>query len=267
MPYEHHPRSFSPLSLFLTTTTDAEGKFVFERVPPISVEVYHEPKVRDSRVGVIAMAQTTKLVLQPGETRSLSLGGKGRPVTGRIVAKDYEGKIDWRADVQTMETLVPNPPELPDLRAASKQFGETSRAADTDAEKAAARASFEHERSEMIQKTKAFYATDAGREHHFAKKRYALNFYQDGSFRVEDVPGGKYTLKVGLREGSGEGSSRYAAPMIAEVEKEIEVPASPGGRSDEAFDFGTIEMPSRPVLKAGKGRAGLRGQPTESIID
>jgi peroxiredoxin/uncharacterized GH25 family protein len=253
IPYEYHPRSSPPLSIFLNTTTDAAGKFQFERVPPIAVEVYHEPKVRDSRMGMTAMAQTTKLLLQPGETRLLTLGGKGRPVTGRMVVNDYEGKIDWRADAHMMETLVPNPPELPDLLSASRQFGESMRAASTDEERAAARASFDRQHEEMIRKTRAFYATDAGREYHFAKKRYALNFAQDGSFRIEDVPGGKYTLTMDLREGSGDSpSSRFSAPRIGEVQKEIEVPASSGGRSDEAFDLGSIEVQSRRPLKTGK---------------
>jgi hypothetical protein len=202
------------------------------------------------------MAQTTKLLLQPGETRLLTLGGKGRPVTGRIVVKGYDRSIDWRADLHMLETLVPNPPELPDFLEHSRQYyRETARAASTDEEKAAARASFDRQQQELIQKTKAFYASDAAWEYQFAKKRYALNFAQDGSFRIEDVPGGKYTLKVELREGSGEGPSRYSAPRIGGVEKEIEVPASPGGRSDERFDLGTIEIQARQVVKTGKAAA------------
>jgi len=256
IPYGHHPRPSPPLNIYFNTTTDAEGKFLFARVPLIAVEVYHEPKVRDSRTGPTPMAQTTKLLLQPGETRLLTLGGKGRPVTGRIVVKGYDRSIDWRADLHMLETLVPNPPELPDFLEHSRQYyRETARAASTDEEKAAARASFDRQQQELIQKTKAFYASDAAWEYQFAKKRYALNFAQDGSFRIEDVPGGKYTLKVELREGSGEGPSRYSAPRIGGVEKEIEVPASPGGRSDERFDLGTIEIQARQVVKTGKAAA------------
>ncbi len=46
-------------------------------------------------------------------------------------------------------------------------------------------------------------------------------------------------------------STRYR-DIATELQKEIEVPASPGGRSDEAFDLGTIELKSRQSLKAGK---------------
>ena len=112
-------------------------------------------------------------------------------------------------------------------------------------------------RDESIAKQRAFYATEKGREYYFRNKRYALNFAQDGSFRVEDVPGGNYRLRVDLREG-GESPMRYSAPQIAHLEKEFEVPESPGGRSDEPFDLGKIELQGRKVPTAGKAApAGL----------
>jgi peroxiredoxin/protocatechuate 3,4-dioxygenase beta subunit len=251
LPYEHHPNTFGPLNLFLTTTTDSEGKFVFERVPPIAVEIYHEPKVRDRRNGTIAQSQTTKFSLKPGEKRELMLGGKGRPVVGRVAVNGYEGKIDWRADVQNLELVVREPVDLADFRAISKDYSDAFRAAKTEEEKKAARAELDRRQKETSEKQKAFYATDAGRQYHFAKRRYALNFSQDGSFRVEDVPGGKYTLKIDLRE-AGDGPSRFSAPKIGDLTREIEVPDSPGGRSDEPFNLGTLEMQARNALKTGK---------------
>ena len=251
VPYADHPRSFPALGLYLRTTTDGDSKFVFERVPPIAVEVYHEPKVRDSRNGTIAMSQTTKFSLEPGETHEMTLGGKGRPVIGRFVVNGYEGRIDWRADVHNLELIIPEPPELPDHKAISKQFSEAYGAAKTEDEKKAARAELDRRSKEMTEKQRAFYAGEAGRQYHFAKRRYALNFAQDGSFRVEDVPGGKYSLRIDLRE-AGDGPSRFSAPKIGDLTKEIEVPNSPDGRSDEPFDLGVLELQARNALKAGR---------------
>jgi peroxiredoxin len=248
IPYEDYPREWPALSLFVDTTTDKEGRFVFERVPPMEVEVYHSPKARDKIEGPVPMAQTTKLWLKPGETRQLTLGGKGRPVVGHIVIKGYDGEIDWRAELQTMESIVPEPPDLPDLKRITKDLNDTVHAAKTQDEKAAAWDEYDRRREEAIQKLKAFYATEAGRQCVFAKRRYALNFAQDGSFRVEDVPGGKYTLNLQLREGGGE---VFGAPTIATMHKEIEVPDSPGGRSDEPYDLGAIGVQSH-LLKSGK---------------
>ena len=244
LPYQYHPRGFPPLGLYLNTTTDNEGRFVFERVPPIAVEVYHEPKVRDSRTGATAMSQTTKFTLKPGETRQLTLGGKGRAVIGRLTVNGYRGKINWRADVHSLELIVPEPPELPGFKASSTQFNEAMRTAKSDAEKSAARADYE---KKMAEKQQAFYATDAGRQYHFAKCRYALNFSQDGSFRIEDVPSGKYSLRIDLREGEGDSPSRFSAPRIAELNKEIQVPESPEDHHDEPLDLGNIELVARAV--------------------
>jgi peroxiredoxin len=251
VPYANHPRSFPPLGLFLRTTTDQEGEFVFERVPPMAVEVYHEPKVRDSRTGSIAMSQTTRFSLKPGEKREVTLGGKGRPVIGRVAVNGYEGRIDWRADVQSLELIVPEPAGLPDLQAFYKEFNKSHEAAKTEDEKKAVRAELERRHKEAEDQRRAYYASEAGRQHHFAKRHYALNFAQDGSFRVEDVPGGRYSLRVDLRE-PGDGPSRYSAPKIGDLTKEIEVPDSPGGRSDEPFDVGVLQMQARNAVKAGK---------------
>jgi peroxiredoxin len=251
VPYEHHPRDFAAVQFYLNTTTDADGKFIFERVPPAHVEVYHEPKVRDSRTGTIPMAQTTKFTLRADETRHVTLGGKGRPVVGKIVVEGYEGKINWRADVQTLETIVPDPEGIPNFRTLSQEFSANMRAAETDQEKAALQAEFNRTREAAVKKLKEFYATKDGRALYFRNKRYALNFSQDGAFRIEDIPGGRYKLKVDLREGDGD-AMRYSKPLIANLEKEIEVPDSPGGRTDEPYDLGEIAMPARASMKAGK---------------
>ena len=77
-----------------------------------------------------------------------------------------------------------------------------------------------------------------------------MNFSQDGSFRIEDVPGGKYSLRIELHEPGG--SQPFNQPLIGTLTREIVVPDSPGGRSDEAFDLGALEMTARHSLKAGK---------------
>lgn len=252
LPYAHHPRPFPPLGLHLNTVTDAEGRFVFEQVPPVDVEVYHSPKVRDRAFGTTPMSQTTKMTLTPGETHRVTLGGQGRPVIGRFVVKDYDGEIDWHADVHMMELVVPPASDLPEMRAIMEKFNEAFGAAETDEQKRALQTEREKRMEEVTAKTREFYASDAGREHHFKKRRYALKFSPDGSFRIEDVPGGQYSLRLDLREPGGDGPARISAQRIAFLQKEFEVPDSPGGRSDEPFDVGVIELQARPSLTAGK---------------
>ncbi len=251
VPYEYHPRNFAPLSLFLTTQTDAEGRFAFERVPPINVQVSHSPKVRDVTVGTIPESQTTKFSLQPGERKTLALGGQGRPVTGQLIVSGYDGTIDWRADVYNLELILPPTDEFPDLMALSREQSANIQAADSDEEKQRLIEEMRRSREEALAKQRAFYQTKKGQEYYFQSRRYALNFAADGSFRVEDVPGGQYRLRVDLREGGG-GPMRFSAPLIASLQKELEIPDSPGGRSDEPFDLGKIELQAKKVLSAGK---------------
>jgi peroxiredoxin len=250
VPYQHHPRSFPPLNLHLQTLTDGEGQFTFERVPPINVQVYHSPDVTDGKTGITPMSQTTSFALQPGETKTLTLGGRGRPITGQLVVNGYEGKIDWRSDVHILDSVLPPTKRLPDMVALSRERSAKIRAADSDEEKKRLVAEMQKEQEAATAEHRAFYASEKGREYYFKNHRYVLNFTQDGRFRVEDVPGGKYRLRVDLREGGG--GMPFNAPRIANLEKEFEIPESPDGRTDEPFDLGKIEMQARKALTVGK---------------
>jgi thiol-disulfide isomerase/thioredoxin len=249
-PYAYYPRNVPPLSLFLHARTDGEGKFVFERVPPIAVEISHQPNVRDSSTGIIAESQTTDLALQPGETSHPVLGGKGRPVTGKLAVRGYDGPIDFRNDVQTIENVVPPPAALPDLTAISKAFARKYHSLTNDDERKAALLENQAEWAAAQEKERAFYQSDAGQQYLFSQHRYVLNFSQDGSFRIEDVPAGTYTLQIELHEAGG--NQPFNQPVIAGLEKQIIVPDSPGGRSDKPYDLGTLRVLSHHVLKAGK---------------
>jgi thiol-disulfide isomerase/thioredoxin len=266
IPYADYPRDFPPLNLYLNTRTDAEGKFVFERVPPIVVSLNHQPKVRDSSTGTIPQSQTTGLTLVPGETRHVTLGGKGRPVIGRLVVIGYDGQINYRSDVQSIETIVPPPAGLPDLMEMSQEFAAKARSLDNDEARKVAQDEFQKQRDTAMKKTRAFYQTEAGRDYYFSKHRYALNFATNGVFRIEDVPGGKYNLRIELHEAGG--GQPFNQPLIGSLTKEFVVPDSPDGRSDEAFDLGALEMTTRHSLKAGKPAPDfavktLDGQPLE----
>ena len=202
-------------------------------------------------MGMVPVSQDTKLVLEPGKTHELILGGKGRPVIGKMVVEDHEGEINWRADVHSLQTVVPQPEGLPDHNTLFSSVREKMAKAKTPEEQKEVQVEMQKVQEEFGRKQREFYATKDGRKHHFAQQRFALNFAQDGTFRVEDVPGGTYMLRVDLRE-AGEGMNRFAAPHIAFIQREIDVPESAGGRSDEPYDLGTIVMMPSGGVKPGK---------------
>jgi hypothetical protein len=56
--------------------------------------------------------------------------------------------------------------------------------------------------------------------------------------------------------------------MIANLQKQIEVPDSPGGRSDEPFDLGTIELRRNKLSNPAKQVPVSKSKPrrSESIL-
>lgn len=67
-----------------TTLTDSNGRFDFDRLPPIagSILAYLGPW-EDS---VLTSSQAVPLDLQPGDHKTITLGGKGTTVNGKVVA-------------------------------------------------------------------------------------------------------------------------------------------------------------------------------------
>jgi thiol-disulfide isomerase/thioredoxin len=199
-------------------------------------------------MGTIPLSQSTSFALQPGESKTITIGGLGRPVLGKVVVNGYDGKINWRSDAYTIESILPPPDGIPDVITLSREWSAKIQSADSDEEKKRLIEQMRKAQAEATAKQTAFYRTDKGRDYYFQNRRFCLNFADDGTFRIEDVPGGKYRLRMDLREG-GAGPMRYSSPAIAHIEKELEIPDSPGGRSDDPFDVGTIEMQARKVLK------------------
>jgi len=152
--------------------------------------------VREEGLGAIPESQTVRLSLNPGATREIVLGGKGRPVIGRIVVNGYERRINWRNDVHSMDLIVPEPTGLPTWEVLDKEYSEALSAAKTDEERTAVKTRNEQRRKALVAQWQAFYSSEAGRQYWLAAHRYVLNFSRDGSFRIEDVPGGKYRLAI-----------------------------------------------------------------------
>lgn len=73
-------------------------------------------------------------------------------------------------------------------------------------------------------------------------RHFAFKIQPDGSFRVEDVPSGKFELMVWAEE-----SPLHAAPgrrprQTSSYRAEVDIPAPSVGRLDELFDLGTLQL-------------------------
>jgi thiol-disulfide isomerase/thioredoxin len=240
-PDAYYPRRFPPYAISVETTTDSAGRFVFPRVPPVDVKVFHAPKLGRGQARLVPITQITNLTLTAGATRATTLGGQGRPVMGRVVLKNYDKPIDWQDQVFWIDSLAPAPSDCPNFDAISNVFHLDMKAARNAEEKEAAQARYLAEQERVSRQLGAYYSSPAGRQYWFSKRSYVLRCARDGSFRIDDVPGGKYQLTIDPRELDDKRGQRKS-PLLAWRRQEIDVPVSPGGRSDTPLDLGVITM-------------------------
>jgi beta-lactamase regulating signal transducer with metallopeptidase domain/protocatechuate 3,4-dioxygenase beta subunit len=186
----------------LFVQADAEGKFVFPTVPP------GEYRVILAQTGSAnGESQSVMVIVHAGETTPVQLGGRGRPVTGRIVAAGADSPIDWKNARGTLKLKVPDVPQ-PDPRdvVAYPKWSQTEE------------------------------AKQWGRAQH----SYPVAIASDGSFRVDDIEVGTYVLTITLR--ILDPAQPIAPSKTYTLAKEFTVGEIPGGRSDNSMDLGTLTL-------------------------
>ena len=157
------------LPLDLSAPVSAAGRFVFERVP--AGEYWIE---RAYPGGVVARGAGpgVSVTVRAGEATSVRLGGRGRPIVGKVALVAPHPPLRWKNGRHTLETL-PGP----------------------------------------------------------ERRSYPVEFAADGSYRVEDVPAGKYLLKI-----------QMAGFPDNTLRREVIVPEIPGGRTDSPLNLGTMTI-------------------------
>jgi beta-lactamase regulating signal transducer with metallopeptidase domain/thiol-disulfide isomerase/thioredoxin len=217
----------------IQTTTDDQGRFVFERVPAGPATVAMQVKLSPNMTGY---SQSTFVEVKAGETVRVELGGKGRPVVGKVsIPEALKGKVNWAMSNTSMAPQVNFPqPKLPDDWAKM-----TNEARQTFYD--AWRKTPEGQAAEKMQRE---------------MKWYAVRIEGDNTFRVDDVLAGKYQLSVSVQDPNSE--NRWGGEMIAQGGLNFVVPEMPGGRSDEVLDVGTLELKPMVRLKVGDRAPALK---------
>src|SRR5262249_14247698 len=155
---------------------------VFDQVPPGERRVCLQYKLNDRELGRSATSHDVPVTVTPGETKEVIIGGDGRRVVGRIVTLGAEpGDIDWRRDVQVLQSRVVFPEEISTPSDTPKM---------TDEERRKAWQIYR-------EKQAAFWRSEEGRRMERNQRNYVLLFDSDGSFHIDNVRPGDYTLYVG----------------------------------------------------------------------
>jgi hypothetical protein len=220
-PYEWYPRELPGYSISLRTRTEADGEFVFERVPPLMMELSHSPMLSDKAPEPIEKTQNRRLLLKPGETRRVQLGGVGRPVIGKIVVEGYAGPINWNSPAIAMESIDEDAPSAAGL---------TNMLARLQAND---EAGYQKARREYAMANRNYYGSEKGLERLLEERRYLLQFGEDGVFAAYDVPAGKYRVRWVLK-----GKRK----VVTDAETVIEVKEGPAGSPREPMDLGEIRL-------------------------
>jgi peroxiredoxin len=161
--------------------------------------------------------------VEPGKTATVTIGGTGRPVVGRIaMPEDARTRATggWTfGHLSLSSDWLPLPPYPQDRMEMEEEWWLQQRA--------------------TLQKRLEEMPTP-----------YQVATFQpqpDYSFRIDDVPAGTYMLTVQIYGPASSGQP----DMIGVVHRTIEVPATPDGPSDEPLDLG--ELPLSVGKKANPG--------------
>ena len=158
---------------FFSIETDSEGRFEFERLPPITGMVHASPGPwRDSP---LTSSQSVTLELKPGENQTITLGGNGIAITGKVIAAGRSSaplNKNWSLNyLIRREGGIELPADFPKL-------------------------SFDF--SGPIQ-TSWFLDPNFGRWL-LTRQKYTVKLAPDGLLRVSGVPTGTYDLVLQLYE-------------------------------------------------------------------
>jgi hypothetical protein len=202
------------------TKTDVEGRFRFPKVPSGPLAVCRFFNFNRNRIGPVGMSHSREVIVPPGGTAEVKIGGDGRTLIGRLaLSADLPGH-DWRDDLQS---LVQKGSDRPVLRPTSN-FDVLE--------------GFHHELE----------------RYNASVQKYFLEIESDGSFRIEDVPPGEYNLELQVTQPissnpdlpSGPESLFHRRPL-GKCSIAVTVPQS--GSSD-GLDLATITIPLDPAALA-----------------
>lgn len=202
-------------------TTGKDGRYIFERVFPGDVGIERRIIFMvDEGAQEVTSAVRTHTTLFAGKTTTLDLGGTGRAVVGQLVPPaEFKEKVLWNfATVNARVDLEPPPPapEPP-----------------TDVGNDPKKRQVWWSNWMKSPGGRAWYAAyQSFQDIQRKSTSVTATVTKDGTFRIDDVPPGKYVLSVGFNE--------HAAGHLRG--HEFSVPPVESGRDAKKVDLGVLTL-------------------------
>lgn len=266
---EEFPPTLPRIGFHYFGQSDEKGRFVFRRVVPGRYRLAHAERIRLGNGMSTGYSVYSKLVsAESGEKKVITLGGTGRAVVGRIETTPELKKLLEQGNQRAQISAdVPRPKydelEIPaQMQAIRDKFeAEVNKVkGDPEKVKAVIEAFGEQQKkwmeTEEGQKFMVIAKEFQEKERDAAQARekvveqwrienaellnssFAGAIKKDGSFRIEDVPAGNWTLRVDLYPLDFEPKMQGVAAAIPKSFTIQETPAEP-------FDIGVIEVKER----------------------
>jgi hypothetical protein len=232
--YSEPGRVYSALDLGLTTEPDAHGAFVFDKAPPGLRQVALVYRIGDRDNGRTGYSHDVPVAVRSRATTNVVIGGHGRRVIGRVIPQGADPEeLDWRRDINQMSTSLTVPASYATYE---------SRPNMTPAERQAAM-------REYNRKEAAFWRTPEGQRLEQSRRSYVLLFETNGTFRIDDVAPGDYSLYVRLT--NPERPLNYYE-TIGSQSFNFTIPAAPDGDSQAPHNVGDLKLSVRNFSRPGR---------------
>lgn len=201
-----------------TDQSDDDGRFVLGRVAPRPGFVGREVQYIKEKSCMIFFDHAVPVEVTPGKTTKVTVGGSGRTVTGRLAVPPGKS-VDFDRAFVSGSLSIRRP--LPTFPANASNM--------TDSQK--------------IEWYESWLASAEGQVWRKAEMiHYYVPVTSDGTFRVQDVPPGKYDLHISAHE-LHIGDAWGMGEQIGGAASELTVP---DGAGDSTVDVGSLELKSPP---------------------
>lgn len=208
----------------LSTTADEQGRFRLRVAPgqDVSIGRYIETAERS-----YTHTHTVKVTPKPGETTTIAIGGKGKPVVGRVQIPQELEQTGWRSMLSNLRSKE-DVTSIPGFAAVQQMPLD--------------------QRQAWLKTEEGIAYLAAARKFEELRKYYPVNIEKDGTFRIEDVEPGNYTLQIRINA-SAPGQLYVPGNDGWLVNTSFTIPPIDGGQTDEPLAIPPLTLtrtPSRP---------------------